>query len=116
MLASLKLTDECCPHHIYDIHRPLTQSCTINALDFDQDSFWHSSAHVLGYAIELNYPDAKLAHGPSTDQGFFYDFGTSQKVTELDYDQLANDISKIVKSKYRFERLECSKEQALDLF
>lgn len=71
---------------------------------------------MLGYAIELNYPDAKLAHGPSTDQGFFYDFGTSQKVTELDYDQLANDISKIVKSKYRFERLECSKEQALDLF
>ncbi len=67
MLASLKLPDDCCPHHIFDVNRAITQSCTVNALEFDQDSFWHSSAHILGYAIELNYSDAKLAHGPSTD-------------------------------------------------
>jgi threonyl-tRNA synthetase len=48
----------------------------VSACDFEQDAFWHSSAHILGYAIEINYPDAKLAHGPPVDQGFFYDFGT----------------------------------------
>jgi threonyl-tRNA synthetase len=40
----------------------------------------------------LNYKDALLAHGPPVDQGFFYDFGTSAKVSELDYDRLETDI------------------------
>ena len=53
MLASTKL--ECYDHVIVDVNRPLTQNCTVSALDFDQDTFWHSSAHILGYAIELNY-------------------------------------------------------------
>jgi len=92
MIASLKSADECCPHHIYDVNRIIKQDCVISAVEFDQDAFWHSSAHILGYAIELNYKDALLCHGPATDQGFFYDFGTSQKVTETDYEKLETDI------------------------
>ena len=88
----------------------------MSAVDFDQDAFWHSSAHILGYAIELTYPDAQLAHGPPTSDGFFYDFGTQTKVTEADYFCLESHIAKIIKQKLPFERLDCTKEQALDLF
>jgi threonyl-tRNA synthetase len=75
MLAQIK--DDCCSKRLIEVNRPLTENCIVEACEFDQDAFWHSSAHILGYAIELNYLDAKLAHGPPVDQGFFYDFGTS---------------------------------------
>ncbi len=40
----------------------------------------------------MNYKDAQLAHGPPVEQGFFYDFGTSAKVLESDYERLETDI------------------------
>ena len=96
MLAQVNYTAE--PfQELYDLNRPLTHDCTVSAVDFDQDAFWHSSAHILGYAIELTYPDAQLAHGPPTDSGFFYDFGTQAKVTETDYASLESHIQKIIK-------------------
>lgn len=73
MFANVKFAEGCCPH-VIDVMRPLTRSCTVEPLEFDQDSYWHSSAHVLGSAIEKIYPESLLAHGPPTDQGFFYDF------------------------------------------
>lgn len=66
MLANLKSDGDCCSQ-IYDVNRPIDKNCTISALDFDQETFWHSSAHILGYAIELNYRDAMLAHGPPVE-------------------------------------------------
>ena len=96
MLAHLKPEFDCCPQ-LFELNRPITQNCNVQSLDFDQETFWHSSAHILGYAIELNYKDALLAHGPPVEQGFFYDFGTQQKVVETDYEKLESDIFKIVK-------------------
>ena len=37
-----------------------------------KEVFWHSSAHILGAALERLY-EAKLTHGPVTENGFFYD-------------------------------------------
>ena len=37
-------------------------------------AFRHSSAHILGYAIEQVYEGALLTIGPSIKDGFFYDF------------------------------------------
>ncbi|KAJ3275879.1 54S ribosomal protein L39, mitochondrial [Terramyces sp. JEL0728] len=41
---------------------------------YSQDDFWHSSAHLLGWAMEKKYgDDCLLTHGPATQDGFFYD-------------------------------------------
>jgi len=37
-----------------------------------QEVFWHSSAHILGEALEREF-GVHLCHGPPTEQGFFYD-------------------------------------------
>ena len=34
----------------------------------------HTASHVLAQAVKRVYPDVKLAIGPSTDTGFYYDF------------------------------------------
>lgn len=56
--------------------RPLIGSCTLQLLKFDDPEakavFWHSSAHVLGQALEKKY-GAHLTIGPPVQDGFYYD-------------------------------------------
>ncbi|WP_435182822.1 threonine--tRNA ligase [Halobellus sp. EA9] len=47
----------------------------------------HSAAHVFAQALQRLYPEAKLAIGPPTDEGFYYD------VTNVDLD--ADDLAEI---------------------
>ena len=41
---------------LWDMDRPLEESCSIELLKFDSEDgnhvFWHSSAHILGQAME----------------------------------------------------------------
>ena len=102
-----------------DLHRPLRYSCEIKGVQSNQQAFWHSSAHILGYAIEQYFNDPLLTVGPPTSDGFFYDFfsPSGQVVSSPnDFATLEASIKKIIKAKHRFERLELSKEEALDLF
>jgi len=34
----------------------------------------HSLAHVMAQAVKQNFPEAKIATGPDTEDGFYYDF------------------------------------------
>jgi len=38
------------------------------------ESLRHSTSHILAAAIKRLYPKAKLAIGPSIEEGFYYDF------------------------------------------
>ena len=61
---------------LFDLVRPLENSCSLELLDFENDEgkkvFWHSSAHVLGEACELHY-GCHLCIGPPIDEGFYYE-------------------------------------------
>jgi threonyl-tRNA synthetase len=59
-----------------------------------------------------------LTVGPSTKDGFFYDFysPSGRVVAESDYATLEKHIKAIIKARHKFERLVISKEEALDLF
>ena len=37
-----------------------------------KDTFWHSSSHVLGQTLEVEF-GVHLCFGPPTTEGFFYD-------------------------------------------
>lgn len=68
----------------YDARRPLEGSCHIKLFPFNsvegKETFWHSSAHVLGETLEVEF-GVHLTHGPPTDQGFFYDSFTGKDVS-----------------------------------
>ena len=38
--------------------------------------FWHTSAHIMAYAVQKLFPGVKFAIGPAIDNGFYYDFDT----------------------------------------
>lgn len=105
---------------LWDTFRPLEGDCTLELLDFDNEEgravFWHSSAHVLGEACERHY-GCHLCLGPPVEDGFFYEMDTlGRTVTQADYPAMETLAKSIIKERQRFERLEMSKENLLEMF
>lgn len=63
-------------YELWDMGRPLEGSCNIVFKTYDdaegQLVFKHSSAHILGAAMEAEF-GVKLCIGPPTEEGFYYD-------------------------------------------
>eukprot|EP00061_Rhincodon_typus_P006638 g27490.t1 len=61
---------------LWDLLRPLEADSSVELLEFDNEAakavYWHSSAHLLGAAMEHLY-GGLLCRGPPTEYGFFYD-------------------------------------------
>ncbi|XP_029094831.1 threonine--tRNA ligase 2, cytoplasmic [Monodon monoceros] len=105
---------------LWDLDRPLEGDSTLELLMFEdkeaQAVYWHSSAHVLGEALELYY-GGLLCCGPPTDCGFYYDmFLKDRAVSSTELPALESTCKAIIKEQQPFERLEVSKEALLDLF
>ncbi|GET92645.1 threonyl-tRNA synthetase, putative [Leishmania tarentolae] len=105
---------------LWDLTRPLEADCQLDLLDWDdkdaREVFWHSSSHVLGYALERIF-DTKLSVGPALEEGgFFYEGLTNRAVSESDYKAIESAMQELVKQKMPYQRLEVSKEDALRLF
>ena len=106
----------------WDLYRPIEQSCRLVLFDFDSKegshTFWHSSAHLLGQAVEKEYKDVHLCIGPALDDGgFYYDVEMGeQKVLPADFKSLEKVVERIVKEKQPFQRLVLSKDEALEMF
>uniref|UniRef100_A0A8C5HLB6 threonine--tRNA ligase n=1 Tax=Gouania willdenowi TaxID=441366 RepID=A0A8C5HLB6_GOUWI len=105
---------------VWDLDRPLEQDCSLQLLKFDDEEaqavYWHSSAHILGEAMERVYGGC-LCYGPPIENGFYYDmFLENEGVSSNDFPGLENLCKKIIKEKQPFERLEIKKETLLEMF
>lgn len=100
---------------ICDLSTVLSDNDKIEFLKFEDDEaksvFWHSSAHVLGYAILKMFPTALLVFGPAKEDGFFYDVKLDQPFSQSDYEQLESECNKILKKNYKFIKEEISAEE-----
>ncbi|XP_069483190.1 threonine--tRNA ligase 1, cytoplasmic [Ambystoma mexicanum] len=105
---------------VWDLDRPLEADCTLELLKFDDEEaqavYWHSSAHIMGEAMERVYGGC-LCYGPPIENGFYYDmFLDDGGVSSNDFSSLENLCKKIMKEKQQFERLEVKKETLLEMF
>jgi threonyl-tRNA synthetase len=75
----------------------------------------HSAAHVFAQALQRLHPEAKLAIGPPTDDGFYYDV-TGVDLDESDFEAIEAEMHDIVESDYAIERVERPREEALALY
>ncbi|KAK6492559.1 threonine--tRNA ligase 1 [Huso huso] len=105
---------------LWDLDRPLEESCTLQLLKFDDEEaqavYWHSSAHIMGEAMERVYGGC-LCYGPPIENGFYYDmFLDNEGVSSNDFPALEHLCKKIMKEKQPFERLEIKKETLLEMF
>ncbi|XP_055087352.1 threonine--tRNA ligase 1, cytoplasmic [Periophthalmus magnuspinnatus] len=106
---------------LWDLDRPLEQDCSLEILRFDNEDaqavYWHSSAHILGEAMERFYGGC-LCYGPPIENGFYYDmYLDGQKgVSSTEFGDLETLCKSVMKEKQPFERLEVSKETLLKMF
>ena len=75
----------------------------------------HSAAHVMAAAICRLFPDVKLDIGPATDDGFYYDFDLSHRLSPEDFPKIEAEMKRIVTANIPFERLEATREEAQKL-
>ena len=79
----------------------------------DLDNLRHSTAHLLASAIIELYPDAKLAIGPSIENGFYYDIDFGDlKVSEEDFPKIEKKMHELIPTWKSFNRLTFSSVDA----
>lgn len=65
----------------------------------------HSSAHIMAQAVQKLFPHAKIAIGPTIENGFYYDFDIpDHQLTPEDLTRIETEIQHIVAEGQRFER------------
>lgn len=66
----------------------------------------HSTSHVLAQAVQKLFPSAKLAIGPSVENGFYYDFDLTDghAFTHEDLEKIEEEMKNIVKQNLSFEK------------
>jgi threonyl-tRNA synthetase len=73
----------------------------------------HSCSHVLAAAILRLYPDTQLDIGPPTEHGFYYDIDLDKTLDASDLESIEAEMKKVIKENQKFERIECSREEAI---
>lgn len=105
---------------LWDLTRPLVGDCQLRLLKYDDPEakavFWHSSAHVLGAALESTF-GAHLTIGPALQSGFYYDaYMGDNSVSDDTLKKIDAKAMEVCKKKHPFQRLVLSKAQALEMF
>jgi threonyl-tRNA synthetase len=70
----------------------------------------------MAHAVKTLFPDAKLAIGPATDEGFYYDFDVERTFTPEDLSLIEKKMSEIIQQNNPFVRRVVSRQEAIALF
>jgi threonyl-tRNA synthetase len=76
----------------------------------------HDAAHIVASVVQRLFPGTQVTIGPSTDEGFYYDFFREKPFTPEDLEAIEKAANEEVKRDLPFVRKEVSKDEALALF
>lgn len=73
----------------------------------------HSLAHIMAQAVKQNFPDAKIATGPDTEDGFYYDFDFGEvEFSDKDLKKVEKSMKKIVSQGQDFKKFDVNFDEA----
>ncbi|WP_286006001.1 threonine--tRNA ligase [Campylobacter avium] len=72
----------------------------------------HSCAHLMAQAIKALYPEAKFFVGPVIEDGFYYDFRVSSKISEEDLARIEKKMKEFAEAKLPIEKYQIQKSEA----
>ena len=76
----------------------------------------HSCAHLIGHAVKQLWPEAKMAIGPTIENGFYYDIDLDHMLTDDDMAKLEARMLELAKSDYDVVKKVVSWQEARDTF
>jgi threonyl-tRNA synthetase len=80
------------------------------------DELRHTAAHVLAYAVQDLFPEAKPTIGPSIENGFYYDFDRAEPFTPEDLVKLEARMHEIVEADYEMTGERTTRQGAIERF
>ncbi|MEY3089767.1 MAG: hypothetical protein RL113_83 [Pseudomonadota bacterium] len=97
------------------------ENCTATPIEYDNSDaslqiVRHSTAHLMAQAITELYPNSQFFVGPVVDEGFYYDFRVDEKIGEEDLKKIEKKMKELIKQKYKIEKYEISKADAMTKF
>ena len=105
---------------VVDLRFELKEDSKLEILTFDADldgkkAYWHTTSHIMAQAVKRLWPDTKLAIGPAIDEGFYYDFDSTESFNDEDMVKIEEEMKKIIKEDLPIERFSLPKDEALKL-
>ncbi|WP_276754864.1 threonine--tRNA ligase [Pseudoalteromonas marina] len=76
----------------------------------------HSCAHLIGHAVKQLFPQAKMAIGPTIDNGFYYDIDLDHSLSQDDLDAIEKRMLQLAKTNYDVVKKTVSWQEARDTF
>ncbi|MBR1779604.1 MAG: threonine--tRNA ligase [Clostridia bacterium] len=102
---------------LVDVQTELQNDCRLEILTFadkaGQQTYWHTTSHIMAQAVCRLFKDVKLAIGPAIDEGFYYDFDIGSPITPQDLVKIEEEMQKIVKEDLQIERYSLTPEEAI---
>ena len=101
---------------VVDLRTVIDKDCELNILTAKDAAglaaLRHTTSHVLAEAVKNLFPEAKLAIGPSIENGFYYDFDHAPFSRE-DLDNIEKEMKKIIKKGARLEKFTLPRAEAI---
>ncbi|MDR1531401.1 MAG: threonine--tRNA ligase [Clostridiales bacterium] len=102
-----------------DLRQVIAEDCEVAILTFEDPdgrrAYRHTASHILAQAVKRLFPETRLAIGPATDEGFYYDFDRDKPFTAEEVSAIETEMKKIIKEDLPIERFELSRQEALSL-
>jgi threonyl-tRNA synthetase len=106
--------------HLQDLALPVERSGAAEIVTFSspegREVYWHSTSHLMAHAVKQLFPQARLAIGPSIEEGFYYDFDLERTFTPDDLVRIEKKMSELAKAGTPIKRKNISKAEALSFF
>ncbi len=76
----------------------------------------HSCAHLIGHAVKQLWPEAKMAIGPTIENGFYYDIDLEHHLTEADLEKVEQRMRELAATEYDVVKKKVDWQTAHDTF
>ena len=76
----------------------------------------HDAAHIVASVVQRLFPGTQVTIGPTTEDGFYYDFARDKPFTLEDLELIEKAANEEIRADHKFVRTEVTKDEALALF
>jgi len=76
----------------------------------------HSCDHLFGHALKQLFPKAKMAIGPTIDNGFYYDIDLEHSLSQEDLETIETRMKSLAETKYQVLKKIVPKKEAVKIF
>lgn len=107
---------------VWDMMRPIPHDAEIAIITSRDETdalelVRHDFAHVLAEAVQALFPGTQITFGPSTDDGFYYDFAPKDRqFTEEDLPAIEDKMREIISANKPLVREAWTKDQLISYF